>query len=298
MESSFVVAGSFLDRAKSLGVRWCTAERAALVGMLLVVPPVTARLFPALASVVVPSTLLVTVGYWLWLKSIRSDTLLVLHALWIGALAGYMNTVGSLHLHLWVSGKFEDLPTAGFAGLLLGFVGCLHGVSYGLVLLPPVWMARCSRRFHSAEAFDRVLASTGLWGVITLACLDPILDHFALDHALGGISLYSNWPTLPPSALWILAVAGCLLMLAFGLERLRQRRAWLARVRRGKVPGWLVVSSEHFGEDLDELPLFCPRLFGRAASSGLAAGLVLAEGAASKGAYRSEGLTPRFRIAS
>jgi len=295
VESSFVAAGSFLDRAKSLGVRWCTAERAALAGMLIVVVPITARLFPALAHVVVPSTLLVTVGYWLWLKSIRSDALLVLHAIWIGALAGYMNTIGSLHLHLWLSGKFEELPTAGPATLLLGFVGCLHGVSYGLVLLPPVWMARRSRRFHSAEAFDRVLASTGLWGLITLACLDPIVDDLAMDHALGGMSSYSILPTVPVSELGILAVAGCLLMLVFGMQRLRQRRAWLARVRRGNVPGWLVVSSEQFSEDLDELPVFCPRLFGRAVTSGE---LVLAEGASSRGAYRSEGLTPRFRIVS
>lgn len=295
MESSFVVAGNFRDRAKSLGVRWCTAERAALASMLLVVLPVTARLFPMLASVVVPSTLLVTVGYWLWLKSIRSDTLLVLHAIWIGALGGYMNTVGSLHLHIWLSGRLQDLPTAGFAALLMGFVGCLHGVSYGLVLLPPVWIARCSRRFHAAEAFDRVLASTGLWGAITLACLDPIVDQFALNHSLGGISLYSNWLFLPVSELWLLAVAGCVLLLAFGLARLHRRRAWLARVRHGNVPGWLVVSSEQFSQDIDELPLFCPQLFGRAAS---ATELVLAEGAASKGAYRSEGLTPRFRIVS
>lgn len=282
---------SLLSGVKSLGRSWCSAERIALVGMLLVVLPVTTRLFPVLAPVVVPSTLLVTVGYWLWAQSLRGESVLVLYAIFVGAAAGYMNTIGSFHLYLWVSGDFHELPTAGLYTLLLGFFGCVHGVAYGLALLPPLWLSHRSRRFHGAEAIDRVLAGTGLWGLITLGVLDQIVD----DLAIANTSLVSPFDslTLPTTELWILAVAGCLLMLAFGAERLRRRRAWLARVLEGEVPGWLVVSSEQFSGGLDELPVFCPRLFGRAVPSGE---LVLAEGAASKGAYRSEGLTARFRL--
>ena len=295
MASSFVPSGSLFHRLKSLGLWWCTAERATLAGMLLVVLPVTTRLFPVLAPAVVPSTLLVTVGYWLWAQRLRSEPLLVLYAIFVGAAAGCMNAVGSLHLYLWVSGKFEELPIAALASLPFGVVGCLYGVPYGLALFPPLWVVRRSRRFHAAEAMDRVLASTGLWGLITLGVADQLVDDLALNPgALGGPF---DSLMLPMTELWILAALGCLLMFAIGVARLRQRRAWLARVAEGNVPGWLVVSSEQFKGELDELPVFCPQLFGQAVSSGLAAGLVLAEGAASKGAYRSERLTPRFRLA-
>jgi len=294
VEPRFVLAGSTLNRAKSLGLQSCSADYVALVGMLVVVVPVTAGLFPDLSAAAVPSTLLVTASYWLFGTRLRDDRLLVFHAIGFGLLAGYANAVGTLHLHLWLSGKFEDLPLAGLASLLFGFIGCLHGVVYGLALLPPLWLARRSLRFHSAEAVDRVLLGVGAWGLATLGIAAGLVRHVAADLSFDDLTPSDTPPVT--TALWTLATLACLLMLAFGVERLRQRRAWLARVRKGKVPGWVVVSSEQFGEQLDELPAFCPRLFGRGAASDRDVELVLAEGVARKGAYRSEGLTPRFRL--
>lgn len=278
--------GSILGRAKAVSVRWASAERVALAGMLLVVLPLTVALFPTAARAVVPPTLLVAVGYWLVGKSLRDNSALVPYAIFGGALAGYMNTSASLHLHLWLSGQYQALSMAGLYCLILGFFGCFHGVGYGLVLLPPLWLARRSRRFHPAEALDRVLAGTGVWGLVTLAVSAPLADHVAIQLTLDSTRAE---PTPP----WGVAAVGCLLMVTLGVERLRERRTWLARVRQGKVPGWLVVSPAQFGDSLDELPVFCPRLLGGKRRERL----VLAECGTSKGAYRSGALIPRFRVA-
>lgn len=63
--------------------------------------------------------------------------------------------------------------------------------------------------------------------------------------------------------MWGMAAVGCLTMFVLGVERLRERRTWLARVRQGKVPGWLVLSPDQVGESTGELPVFCARLFGK-----------------------------------
>lgn len=266
-------------------VRSASAERVALLGMLLVVLPITISIFPAVAHAVVPPTLLVVVGYWWVGKALRGDAALVPYALLGGALAGCLNASASLHLHLWPSARFEALAVSGLYSALLGFFGCVHGVAYGLMLLPPLWLARRSRRFHPAEGTDRALAGTGLWGLAALAIAALLADHVAigsrLDLTRGALG-----------TLWMTAALVCLLMLVLGVERLRERRSWLARVRAGKVAGWQVIASERFGRELDELPVFCPRLLGREP----AARFVLAEGEAGRGAYRSEGLIPRFRV--
>lgn len=274
------------DAAKAAGVRWASAERVALAGMLLVVVPITVGLFPTTARAVLPPTLLVAFGYWRVGKTLRSDAALVPYAIFGGAIAGYLNTSGAMQLFLWLSGQFAALSVSGVYGLIIGFFGCFHGVGYGLALLPPLWMARRSRRFHAAEATDRVLAGTGLWGLVTLAIVAPLADHLAIQLAF-------DWARVDPKPLWGLAAICCALMLVLGVERLRERRAWLARVRQGKVPGWLVVSPEQIGAGFDQLPLFCPRLFGRQRGPSL----VLAECATAKGTYRSEGPIPRFRVA-
>lgn len=285
VEARFVVQRNILGAAKAASARWASAERVALAGMLLVVVPVTVALFPYAARAVLPPTLLAAIGYWLVGKTLRSDSAVVPYAMLGGAIAGYLNTSGSMHLLLWLSGQVRAVSTAGLYCLFFGFFGCLYGVGYGLVLLPPLWMARRSRRFHAAEATDRVLAGTGLWGLVTPALAAPLADRIA-------IRLTFDWARVEPTPFWGGAAVGCALMLVLGVERLRERRTWLARVRQGKVPGWLVVPPEQFGTGLDELPVFCPRLFGRERD----ARLVLAECGTGKGTYRSEGPMPRFRV--
>lgn len=286
MAAKVLMRGSLLGTARAIGVRWAAADRVALAGMLLVVVPVTAALFPTMACAVVPPTLLMALGYW-WLGNrLRTDFALVPYAFFGGALAGYLNTTGALHCFLWLSGEFRALPVAGVYSLLLGFLGSFHGVGYGLMLLPPLWLARRARRYHAAEATDRVLAGTGLWGLAALAITALLAPHIA-------IRLDFEWAPVEPGQLEGLAAAAFALMLASGVARWRERRAWLARVRQGKVPGWLVLPPDHFGARLDELPLFCPRLLGRDRD----VGLVLAECGPHKGTYRSDGPVPRFRVA-
>ena len=281
---------NMLSRAKAVMRRWASADRVALLGMALVVVPLTAALFPSAVGAVVPPTLLVAVGYWLVGKSLRNDAGLVVYAIFGGAVAGYVNTSASVHLHLWLSGSFEALPMSGLYSLLFGFFGCFHGVAYGLILLPPLWLARRARRFHSAEAVDRALSGMGLWGLMTVGITAPLSEHVAIERLpFDGTPAE---PTLLPMLAWTVGAVCCLFMLVLGLERLRERRSWLARVRQGAVPGWLVIASEHV-EAFDELPVFCPRLVGRERPLKL----VLAEGTPSKGAYRSESVIPRFRVA-
>ncbi|HEU5075458.1 MAG TPA: hypothetical protein VFU02_14805, partial [Polyangiaceae bacterium] len=249
--------GSVFRRTEALGVRWASAERVVLAGVLLVLVPVTTTLFPTAAPAVVPSTLLVAVGYWLLGKALRNDSALLPYAIFGGALAGYMNMSAGMHLHLWLSGQFEALVMAGLSCLIFGFFGCFHGVAYGLALLPPLWLARRARRFHPEEATDRALAGTGLWGLATLGIAAPLSDRFAIQLDLGSSA------RLDPTSLWVAATIGCSLLFVLGVERLRERRTWLARVRQGRVPGWLVVSSEQLGDDVNQLPLFCAPLLGR-----------------------------------
>jgi hypothetical protein len=254
--------------------------------MLLVVVPVTVALFPTAARAVLPPTLLATVGFWLVGKVPRDDSGVVPYAIFGGAIAGYLNTSGAMHLFLWLTGQLEALSFAGLYCLVLGFFGCFYGVGYGLILLPPLWLVQRSRGWHAAEATDRVLAGTGLWGLVTLAVVVPLAEHAA-------IRLTFDWARVEPTPLWGLAAVAYMLMLVLGVERLRKRRAWLARVRHGKVPGWRVVPPEQFGAAVDALPLFCPRLLGRERE----AKQVLAECRTPKGTYRSEEPIPRFRVA-
>jgi len=201
---------------------------------------------------------------------------------------GYLNCGLALHVCLVLHGDFEALSMGWLVSLFGGVFGAMYGLAYGLVFLPLLLLARSLRGLQAAEAFDRTLVSTGLWGLVILASLTPVVDRLAIDQ------IFELPLSLPlPNSPWVLASVSLLAMLVVGVERLCARRRWLERVRQGQVPGWFVSSPEQFDTDLEELPEFCPRLLGRARP----ANLVLAEGEAQAGTYRSGPALPRFRVA-
>lgn len=254
--------------------------------MLFVAVPVTADLFPSLALAVLPTTLLAVVGFWLWTRRVSSAGL-VPCAIFGGGLVGYLNCGLAMHVCMVLHGDFDSLGLGWLFSLFGGVLGAVYGVVYGLAFLPMLAIARRLRGLHGAEAFDRTLVATGLWGLVMLASAAPVARRLAFDKGF-------DPPLFLPfsDSLWVLASVSLLTMLVVGVERLHARRRWLQRVREGRVPGWCVSSPEQFNAALDELPEFCPRLLGRARP----ANLVLAQGEASAGMYRSETPVPRFRV--
>lgn len=123
-----------------------------------------------------------------------------------------------------------------------------------------------------------LLATVGYWLVgkplRTDSALVPLRHHRRSDRRLGehhalapladqfAIKLSLHATGAEPAPMWGMAAVGCLTMFVLGVERLRERRTWLTRVRQGKVPGWLVLSPDQVGESTGELPVFCARLAG------------------------------------
>ena len=275
-----------LEGAKTEALSWTSADRIVLGGMLLVAVPVTAGLFPSLALALVPTTSLAVVCLWLWSRRVSSPGL-VPCSLFGGGLVGYLNCVLAMLLCLVLQGDFATLIVGCLVSLFVGIFGAIYGLAYGLAFLPLLLVARSLRGLQRAEAFDRTLVGTGLWGLVLLASAAPVVDRLALDQIFE-LSLPLPFPNAP----WVLACVSLLTLLVVGVERLRARRRWLQRVRQGQVPGWFVTAPEQFDTQLEELPEFCPRVLGRARP----AKLVLAEGETHVGTYRTGPPVPRFRV--
>lgn len=118
---------------------------------------------------------------------------------------------------------------------------------------------------------------SGSWGLLVLTAA------FALWFP------YPDAPAAMRHAEFVAAVAALgvhALMFMVGVTRSTRRYWWLARVVRGKVPGWLVCERVQFsGTDLESLDVFCRPWFARTPAQGRR---VLARGTqgGAKQAYR------------
>jgi hypothetical protein len=111
-------------------------------------------------------------------------------------------------------------------GMLFGcFYGGPLGLAYGLALAVIVVPALGAKVEPSFDAFDRVLLWSGLWAL-----------------AVGGVCVAVDGGARPLD--WVVAAAGASAVVCAAV-RLVVRRAWLARVRAGKVDGWRVEPRGH-----------------------------------------------------
>lgn len=271
-----------------------SAAGVVLVAMLLVAVPVTTALFRELAPIVVPFTLLSVVAFWLFAGRVRSAPGLVIYAAMGGALVGWVNCAVCVQAALWLEGDWGAMLVGAIMSIFVGFVGGFYGVAYGLAFAPLLLLSRRVARLRPVEGIDRSLLGAGLWGVAAVALSRPIAKAAALGHVgLRGESVYALTEAIQRN-LWLAATLGCVAMLAVGAVRLVQRRRWLARVRAGEVPGWLVCPSERFDPTaIVALPEFtAPFWRGKVSSDE-----VLVEEQQRPGAYRSHSAVPRFRVA-
>lgn len=156
-----------------------------------------------------------------------------------GFLAGWFNSV--LCFIAWGSfsprfgeNMLQAVAMSPFVAIFGVAIGGPIGFAFGFALLIPALLVNRLRRRPGAEAADGCLVGAGSWalavtgGLATLVLLGPELGLSDTAETLT-VSLCGVTGTL---ALGIVVLAS---------RRLWQRRAWLARVRAGLVPDWVVV---------------------------------------------------------
>ncbi|HEU5075915.1 MAG TPA: hypothetical protein VFU02_17095 [Polyangiaceae bacterium] len=264
-----------------------TPEGVTLASLLAVTLPVTAALSFMLVPVVLPTTGLVAYAFWHHGRRVTQVGTMIVYCFAAGALAGALNSCLTLLLWgLFVGGSlFRHMGAAFGSALLLGAgVGIAHGTAY----LLPMLVQLSARSLRRVEGVDRCLISHGSWGVVVLG--------LAIAAASAVADVREDW--LVPVLVVTFACAGLhAAMLVVGTLRSARRRAWLARVVRGKVPGWLVCEQHQFAPaELEGLELFCKPLFAPASASEYR---VLARRGKTgpRNAYRTAPITAKFLIA-
>jgi hypothetical protein len=190
-----------------------------------------------------------------------------------------------------VVGLFDDhYRTPGladlFGGALLALVVglCLTiplGVAFSLPFMVLVGATHRSSRDSSPEGVDRTLRTCGIW--LTVVGAGCAAAASGLSSTLGsgpGVSQGLVYASVGLATLGAIAA-----VVAHGL--IAARRAWVARVRAGLVPGWALVSADEVMAELEHLPTLL-------ASSTAPRDVLVRRGpGAGPGAYRrGEGLDP------
>lgn len=269
------------------GSRTWTPEAVTLGSLLLVTLPVTAGFSFMFAPVLLPSTALVAYAFWRLGHLVTKPGAMIAYCFAAGTFAGVLNSW--LTLLFWSlfsrGGMYSRVDAATFSvGTLLG---AAVGLAYGTAYLLPMLVKLSARSLRRTEGVDRCLISFGLWGMLVL-CLG-LAGAYAYYHPIEN--------TLEVVLVVTLASVGIhACMLAFGLIRWARRKSWLARVARGKVPGWLVCEQAQFQQHaIGNLEVFCKPWFGPTDTSGLR---VLARGSATRSteAYRTSPPEPRFLV--
>jgi len=268
----------------TLRERWgWSVEGVTLTSLLAVTASVTAGVTFFLAPVVVPCTAIVAYGFWRMGRRITQPASMVLYCVGGGAVAGAANVC----LMLVASSLFpggEFLWRLGVQLLGLALLGAAVGVAYGFAYVLPILTQLSARSLRRPEGVDRCLVRYGLWGVIVLGLGFSLLVVFpGAEEAMHDV-------------VFVIAGASFVLhawMLLIGTLRWARRRAWLARVSRGMVPGWLVCDPQRFdAAELEGLQVFSNPLFTRPPAKRRR---VLAWGDGTD-AYRSTPLTPKYLV--
>ena len=268
--------------------RVCTPERVTLVSLLVVTLTVTAGLSYIYFPLILPGTALVAVGFWHFGRRITRAGALVKYCFAAGPVAGILNGwISIVMMLLFNRGDMAmNLDSSAFG--LVTVAGAGLGIAYGAAYLVPMLDQLHARFLRRTEGVDRCLVVCGLWGAFV-----PLASLSAAQTHLGTLG--------PSDGVLAAAFVGAglhIAMFTLGTLRWARRRLWLARVVRGKVPGWQVCEQQHFQpEQLEKLERFCQPLFtGRPNGESR----VLARGAATASAagetYRSVPIAPKFLI--
>lgn len=258
-----------------------TATGVALTSLIAVTVSVSAGVAFVIAPVIVPCTALVAYGFWHAGRRITRLRDMLLYCLVGGALTGAVNAWLTLGVWSMFGGGYFLRNIQPDALKLAGVIGAVAGIAYGCAYLLPMLSRLRARALLRSEGVDRSLVSYGIWGVIVL----PL-----------GFTLIVGHPEATNDVLVPILATSFVLhlsMLLLGTVRWARRRAWLARVLKGKVPGWLVCDSQRFhAAELEALQIFSCPLFARPSPNQLR---VLAWGDGSD-AYRTTPLTPKYFV--
>lgn len=263
----------------------CTPEGLTLASLLLVTLPVTLGLSFMFAPVLLPSTALVAYAFWHLGRRVAKPGTMIVYCFGAGTFAGVLN--GWLTVSFWALFFREDLSQSIRAFDIATLVGGAVGLLYGTAYLLPMLVQLSARSVRRTEALDRCLISFGLWGTLVL-CLG-IAAAYAYEHPLEN-------PVEMAFVVSLASIGGHTCMLSLGVLRWARRRAWLTRVARGQVPGWLVCERQRFHQaDLEQLEVFCKPLFGPKNTAGFR---VLARGEQLElgDAYRNAPIAPMFLV--
>lgn len=191
-----------------------------------------------------------------------------------GGIAGALTFPANvLVLGLVTGAPLADLLVTTLLGGVVGvFVGAPLGILFGAVAIPPI--RQSCHRDRSLEHRDRAVATNASWLAALCgfsALLSTVASALPSRDAGGAATL---------AVLTALIAAAAAVMSARARIRLAVRKAWVARVRRGEVPGWSVVSEGEAPAGLELRPF----LSGRGRSGDI---LVCHDFCPSDGAYRS-----------
>lgn len=260
-----------------------TPEGLTLASLLAVTLPVTAALSFMLIPMVLPTTALVLYAFWHQGRHVTRVGEMIVYCFVAGALAGTVNSW--LTMLLW--GLFVGGSPFRQAGASLTLIGACVGIAHGTAYLLPMLVQLSARSLRRAEGVDRCFICHGAWGVLVLglgvaaACMaggareNSVVLVFVVACAIAGLHAA---------------------MFVIGILRSARRRAWLARVVRRKVPGWLVCERHQFTPaEIKGLEVFCKPLFAPANASDYRV-LARRGKTSGRGAYRTAPLTAKFLI--
>ena len=263
-----------------------TPEGVTLASLLAVTLPITAAMSFMLVPVVLPTTALVAYAFWHQGRRVRTLGGMVVYCFAAGALAGALNSC--LTMLLWglcVGGSLSRHVGAAFGSATV--IGVCVGIAHGTVYLLPMLVQLSARSLRRTEGVDRCLISHGSWGMLVLAVgiAAPFTVVDALENSLVLVLVVAFASGGLHAAMFLVGTLGW-----------ARRRAWLARVVRGQVPGWLVCEQHQFTPaELEGLEVFCKPLFGPASASNYRV-LARCGKIAAREAYRTAPITAEFLI--
>jgi len=274
---------------------WTATERLTLVSLLTVKASVIAyvlapplqNISAPIAPLVILSTTLVTYTFWRKGRGVSDLRAALSYCLSAGVLAGIANVwLCIVLMTLASSGELVSFLDPALAGMLT-LLAAVAGVAFGVACLLPMLTRLSARELRPAEGIDRCLIGFGFWGTLVLGSVLAAWSPHAKPHA---------GPHHPMAVAAVATLGAHALMFLVGLGRSARRQWWLARVRQGKVPGWLACDRERFvpGE-LEGLEMFCEPWLGREHAGGPR---VLALGTATRASdvYRECPPVPKFLI--
>jgi hypothetical protein len=253
---------------------------------------VTSALFGEMAIPICLSTVIVAALFVRLAGRMTSPSALLIYCLIGGVAAGWLNAVLGCVSVVIFAGEAKMLWVVLFP-ILLGLFAALWGIPYGVSYFAPLWLEQKYRKDRLLEARERVMFLSGTWGILTLLFVRWLTTATEITfHRLGPLDGLSP-PTLA-RILWLVAFLASLGVMGLGALRLAALRLWISRVRKRRVPGWLVCPAEEFASHVVErLPHLSAPWWSRRRRPGSLE--VMARGSRTS-ADRNQPLEPVYRV--